>query len=403
MAVLLCLMTKIRNLSPKSFSHIKYFPGTVGNPFDVILHAGTDLDKRLPAWLFAVILAVLAIIGNLPATLHERGLPWYAGFLFLFFLSDWLLIALLPLTRRSFGPVKPVVLMLAVLRIPFYFLPLGWNIAFEVIGTLLVIYGFYLEPFRLDVHHETFVTAKLSPGHHIRLVHLGDLHLEHSGRREEEIQRKLKELSPDLILFSGDVLNLSYLHDPQSQAEARGFFSALSAPLGVYAVSGSPAVDLPDVFPSLVKQTPLQWLDDRAATQQTGTGALTIYGLTCSHDPAKDDLALQKLLQKNPLQDGSFNVLLHHSPDLAPLASRYGFDMQLSGHTHGGQIRLPFYGALFSGSLYKKTFEAGRYLVNGMTLYVSRGLGMEGAIAPRVRVLCPPEMIVWEITNKSEY
>ena len=397
MAVLLCLMTKIRNIAPKSFSNIKYFPGTTGNPFDLILHAGTDLDQRLPGWLFAVILAVLACIGNLPAALHAWALPRYAGFLFLFFLGDWTLITLLPVTQRSYGPVKPVVLMLAVLRIPFYFLPFGWNIAFEVVGTLLVIYGFYLEPFHLDVHHETFATVKLSPGQHIRMVHLGDLHLERNGRREGEVLHKLKELSPDLILFSGDVLNLSYLHDPQSQAEARRFFNALSAPLGIYAVSGSPAVDLPDVFPSLMRETPLQWLDDQAVTLQTGAAALTIYGLTCSHDPAKDDLALQKLLQSNPLRDGALNILLHHSPDLAPLASRYGFDMQLSGHTHGGQIRLPFYGALFSGSLYKKAFEAGRYLVNGMTLYVSRGLGMEGAVAPRVRVLCPPEMIVWEI------
>jgi predicted MPP superfamily phosphohydrolase len=64
---------------------------------------------------------------------------------------------------------------------------------------------------------------------------------------------------------------------------------------------------------------------------------------------------------------------------------------------------LPFYGAIFSGSLYKKAFEAGRYLVNGKTLYVSRGLGMEGALAPRVRVLCAPEMIVWEITGVTEH
>ena len=402
MAVLLCLMTKIRNLSPKSFSHIKYFPGTTGNPFDLILHAGTGLDKRLPSWFFVIILLVLTFIGNLPVTLHKQALPWYAGLLFLFFLCDWVLIALLPVTRRSFGPVKPVVLMLAVLRTPFYFLPFGWNLGAELIGTLLVIYGFYLEPFRLDVHHEIFTSAKLTPGQHIRLVHLGDLHLERSGQREEEILRQLKELSPDLILFSGDILNLSYLNDSQSQADAWRFFNTLSAPLGIYAVSGSPAVDLPDVFPSLVRGTSLQWLDDQAVTLVIGAASLTIHGLTCSHDPAKDDLALQKMLQSKPLHDGSFNILLHHSPDLAPLASRYGFDVQLSGHTHGGQIRLPFYGALFSGSLYKKAFEAGRYLVNGMTLYVSRGLGMEGAIAPRVRVLCPPEMIIWEITGLTE-
>jgi predicted MPP superfamily phosphohydrolase len=71
--------------------------------------------------------------------------------------------------------------------------------------------------------------------------------------------------------------------------------------------------------------------------------------------------------------------------------------MQLSGHTHGGQVRLPFYGALFAASLYGKAFESGRRQLAGLTLYVTRGIGMEGGGAPRVRFLCPPEIILWEV------
>jgi predicted MPP superfamily phosphohydrolase len=96
----------------------------------------------------------------------------------------------------------------------------------------------------------------------------------------------------------------------------------------------------------------------------------------------------------------SFNIFLYHSPDLAPLVQNNGFDLQLSGHTHGGQVRLPFYGAIFAASLYHKAFETGRYLLGQMTLYVTRGLGMEGGIAPRVRFLCRPELIIWEISGK---
>jgi predicted MPP superfamily phosphohydrolase len=102
------------------------------------------------------------------------------------------------------------------------------------------------------------------------------------------------------------------------------------------------------------------------------------------------------------LNESDVNLLLHHSPDLAPNASRYGFDLMLSGHTHGGQVCLPFYGAIFAGSLYGKTFESGRYKVNGMELYVTRGLGMEGAVAPRVRFLCQPEIIVWDICGEKK-
>ena len=64
-------------------------------------------------------------------------------------------------------------------------------------------------------------------------------------------------------------------------------------------------------------------------------------------------------------------------------------------------MRLPIIGALYSGSLYGKRFEAGRRQVGGLTLYVTRGIGMEGKAAPRVRFLCSPEIILWEIEGAA--
>jgi predicted MPP superfamily phosphohydrolase len=388
-------MTRTRNISPRSFPNIRHFPGTTGNPFDQVLHSLEFLNVLSPLSM-GLALLLLSMIGN-------RFGPFQSDYLFLFYAVDWALLSLLPARKVSFGPINPVVLMLALLRLPFAFLPLYWSLAVEGVGTLLVIYGFFIEPMRLDVHHERFATSKLDKGQHLRVVHLGDLHMERTTAREKQILKTVKELAPDLILFSGDVLNLSYLLDVEAQADARAFFNELAAPLGVYAVSGSPAVDLPELFPQLMADTPLHWLNNQTQTIQAGSATLTLYGVSCSHDPVVDDHALQELITTaNPngaLDKSAFNLLLHHSPDLAPDASQYGFDLQLSGHTHGGQVRLPLYGALVTGSLYKKAFEAGRYLANGMTLYVTRGLGMEGAVAPRVRVLCRPELIIWDIYN----
>jgi len=70
-----------------------------------------------------------------------------------------------------------------------------------------------------------------------------------------------------------------------------------------------------------------------------------------------------------------------------------GFDLQLSGHTHGGQVRFPVVGALVTGSLYGKQLESGIFRLKEMLLFVTRGIGMEGAAAPRVRVFCPPEIM----------
>ena len=393
-------MTKTRNIPPQSFTEVKFFPGTTGNPFDLALHSMNWLVKMsfIP---FALILALIAFLSDIPV-LFAPVHPLLRGpFLFLFFLADWGLIALLPKTGRSYGPVKPVVLALALLRLPFMFLPYGWNLGFEALGTCLVIYGFYLEPFRLDIHREVFSSPKLPADFYLCVTHLGDLHIERNTRREKQVLRTLEQIKPDLVLFSGDILNLSYLEDDKAQTEAREFLSGLHAPLGVYGVSGSPAVDLPDLFPRLVKETPVQWLSEQSVHIGPSKN-IAVYGLDCSHDPDKDEKVLQKVLADSPMEASTVNILLHHSPDFAPNASQYGFDLMLSGHTHGGQVCLPGYGALFCGSLYKKGFEAGKYLVNGMTLYVTRGLGMEGAIAPRVRFLCPPEMIIWEFRGEQK-
>ena len=88
-------------------------------------------------------------------------------------------------------------------------------------------------------------------------------------------------------------------------------------------------------------------------------------------------------------------------PDLLPEASALGVDLVLSGHTHGGQWRLPGFGALLTNSRYGKRYEAGHYRQGDTHLIVSRGLGMEGFGMPRARFFCPPEVVLMTLTAGS--
>jgi len=72
-------------------------------------------------------------------------------------------------------------------------------------------------------------------------------------------------------------------------------------------------------------------------------------------------------------------------------------DLYCAGHTYGGQIDLPFYGALMTLSKYGKKYEAGLYRKEGTWMYVNRGIGMEGCPAPRVRFCARPELTIIEI------
>jgi uncharacterized protein len=314
--------------------------------------------------------------------------------LWTFYLLDWLLLACLPKMRKSFGPTKPTLLILAILRAFFALLHFPVFLIFQIAGTLLVIYGFWVEPHHLQVSRRVITSPNFKSNTPLRILHLGDLHIEHITSREIRLNQLVNELEPDLIMFSGDILNLSFRHDHQSWQDARYVISEWKAPLGVFMVSGSPAVDLAEIMPSLVKDLPVQWLRNDKINFIFNDQPVELVGLECTHRPHVDEKYLS-IHSKTP--SSAFSILLYHSPDLAPSAAEAGFNLQLSGHTHGGQVQLPFIGALYTGSLYGKRFVSGLYQIGGLSLNITRGIGMEGAGAPRVRFLCPPEIILIEI------
>jgi predicted MPP superfamily phosphohydrolase len=373
---------------PRDFRGRRSFPGLEGGPFEIIV---VTLDRlaKIPTALFFGILGLLALLasrGDLRGALMPAA----------FFLGDWLLLGFLPRLGISFGPPKPPTLLLALLRLPAFFLPSPASLIAEAIGTALVVYGFYIEPQRLVVSHHRLQTPKWGPGPSLRLAHFGDLHMERMTRRERRLLEALHRISPDVIVISGDFLSYSNVDDREAWLEARRVLSELEAPLGVFAASGSPPVDTEESLQFIFEGTRVRWLRDETVTIRHGPNELLLIGVSCTHKPFLDAPRLEAVRR---LGNNRFAVLLYHSPDLAPEAAALGIDLQLSGHTHGGQVRLPLVGALYPSSLYGKKLEVGRRRLGPMTLYVTRGLGLEGKGAPRVRFLSPPELAVWEISG----
>jgi len=158
-------------------------------------------------------------------------------------------------------------------------------------------------------------------------------------------------------------------------------------------------VDHPHLLRPVLEAAGITVLEDRAAEVRTGRYHLWVMGVTCTHDRAADADRLRRLLAEAP--PGALTLLLYHTPDLMPQAAALGVDLYLAGHTHGGQWRLPGFGAIVTSSRYGKRYEAGHYQEGNTHLYVSRGLGLEGFGTPRARFFCRPELVVVDLLGRA--
>ncbi len=345
--------------------------------------------------------------GNTPLAIRTT-------FLYLLFVAlDWALLALLPRLKLSFGPVHPPLLALAVLRLIltassvlfFAVTPAGLHLIIPAVINLSLsagaAYTCLIEPFALKVSRVDLAFHKLPPEtSSIRMIQIADIHLERTTKREQKLVAMVKSLQPDLILMTGDYLNQSYIGEGTAIEHVRLLIRELDAPYGVYAVPGTPLIDPPEMIARIFDGLKVKVLRNESVKVTIAGQEVHLVGVSCTGDLEVDRLRLERALEVAP--PGAFKILLYHMPDLMDEAVAQGIDLYLAGHTHGGQLRLPLYGAVLTSSNHGKRYEMGLFRERETHLYVSRGIGLEGLSAPRARFLCPPEVTLFTLRGGGE-
>ncbi|HKZ83436.1 MAG TPA: hypothetical protein VJ793_07235 [Anaerolineae bacterium] len=360
----------------------------------------------------AVVVAYTAIVALVWSFALDSFAAGFAAALvgFVFMSIDWIGLALLPKRGRSFGPVAPGLVFFGGVRctlsVTLAVFAREPNIAWSLLLCgHLALTGYALdsmwgEPFRMGVARRTYRSPKLDGAPPLRIAHLSDFHVERLTQREGKVLALLDEMRPDLIVYTGDLLSYSYIDDPVAQAECRALMSRLHAPLGVFAVPGTPLVDTETALRNVLGDVDNITLLRDCVVSLPQCPGIKLIGLSCTHNPAIDAPNLDSVV--DGLAPGEYTILLYHAPDLMPEAARLGIDLVLCGHTHGGQIRLPLFGAVFTSSIYGKRYEMGEYREGSTTMVVSRGIGMEGKGMPRMRFLCEPEIELIELRGTLE-
>jgi predicted MPP superfamily phosphohydrolase len=216
-----------------------------------------------------------------------------------------------------------------------------------------------------------------------RIVQLSDLH---SGRhvtaqRLRGIARRAARLSPDLLVVTGDIVHNS----PAFARQAAEAIATVKAPFGTYAILGNHDFWAgADAVEGALEKEGIQVLRNRGIPLRRDGDELWLCGVD---DPWSGRFDLAAALRDRP--EGAATVLLSHQPNTWPLAQRAGVQLQLSGHTHGGQVAMLWLHRSLSLARFITPFVAGLYRAGTSFLYVNRGAG---TVMPMIRIGARPEI-----------
>ena len=382
----------------------RLFPSPMAHPD--IIRVGWMEENRLHNFL--VVLYYLARIplplcGLLVALLLAPSLLAYdlplaaAAVLALVSVGDLVLLLLLPRLGVSFGWPQPPWLLYSAgrsaLAVLAGLLPLtgAWELAglalVQLTLTLLSLYGSLVEPFWLEQTRQTWRVRGLKAP--LSLLLLSDLHMERPTRREAAVLGAIELGRPDVIILAGDLFNLSYVGDPQTLQAVRTFLGQLRAPAGVFFVRGTREIDPPRLVEAALEGLDIHRLENELVTVKQGKAILHLAGVPAVGKREVREHALRDLL----LQGEHPVAVIHHLPELMEEAADLEADLYLCGHTHGGQICLPLIGPVATGSRLGRRYVRGHHRLGRTQAYISRGIGLEGLGAPRMRFLARPELV----------
>ncbi|HAQ07667.1 MAG TPA: metallophosphoesterase [Bacillus bacterium] len=243
-------------------------------------------------------------------------------------------------------------------------------------GTGGYFYAREIETRILDITRHRIINDKIPGGFNgLKIVQFSDTHIgfQYQLSQLEKLILQINKMQPDIIVFTGDLLD-----DPRQitgQNKLVAMLSHLKAPHGKFAVYGNHDHGGygSDLYKQIMEQSGFNLLLNSSVPVNLLDGSsVWIAGI--------DDAILGKPDIEAAMKEvpqGAFTILLSHAPDLADPASSYPIQFQLSGHSHGGQIQIPFFGPLVTPPFAEKYVE-GFYSVGheeSMTLYVNRGLG----------------------------
>jgi predicted MPP superfamily phosphohydrolase len=264
------------------------------------------------------------------------------------------------------------------------------------LGSAAFYYANRIEPGLLKINSIQMAHPNIPEGFDgVKIVQFSDTHLgfQYNINQFTKLIKKINLQEPDLILFTGDLLDEP--NQFQEFNQVLELLTALHAPLGKFCIYGNHDHGGygSEIYRNIMESAGFIVLLNKSRQIKRNNSRFSLIGIDDAMLGSPD---LQKAMKNVP--DGQFKLLLSHAPDLAEHAYQEKIHWQLSGHSHGGQVKIPLYGALVKPP-YGRIYTEGYYSIGEsepLSLYVNRGIGTTRL---PFRFLAVPELTVF--TMKS--
>jgi len=260
----------------------------------------------------------------------------------------------------------------------------------------LFYYSFIFEPNNIQIERINIEIENLPEEFEgVKIVHLTDFHSKGFGEREKKTVEIIREINPDFIFITGDFVD----HSTEDWDSCQKFWRELSHQHQgkIFGVLGNhehwiKSLDI-SAIEKMLEESGISILNNENIKILRDNNYIYLIGVD-DPDSEKDDLPKAII----DTEENIPKILLAHSPDIIDNLQEEKVDLILVGHTHGGQVVIPFIKPFWVPTKNRGKYASGLFEINNTYLYVNRGVGLAPTLP--IRFNCPPEITVIELKNK---
>lgn len=263
--------------------------------------------------------------------------------------------------------------------------------------SLVIIYSYFIGTSGLKVK-EYNIKSKNIPDefYGLKIVQLSDIHYGYhfNKKKLENVVKKINEIKPDIVVITGDIINNNKISNEEKN-ELIEELNNIEVTIGKYAIKGNHDYDF-KYFEQVLNDSNFINLNDTFEIIHGNNSNIMISGVSTNlHGKNKINEKLdssKKYLENNSV---NYKILLLHEPDYIDDIKDISYDLTLAGHSHNGQVRLPFIGAIYTPKGAKKYYSE-YYKVKNTDMYISNGLG---TTIMNLRLFNKPSISLYRLTN----